>query len=151
MSTTVVEDQEPIVATEDERDDLEQIDRLLESQPAGIPKLVGPAGQGIPLPLSVYRVLRQVVQTLMEGEAIAVAPLPKELTTQQAADLLNVSRPHLIRLLERGELPFHKTGTHRRIRFGDLMAYRQRQATERRKELARLTQLSEELDLYKQR
>ena len=151
MMSTVAEDQEPIAAGADERDDLEQLDRLLESRPAGIPALVGPDGQRIPLPLSVFRVLRLVVQALIDGEAVAVAPVPKELTTQQAADLLNVSRPHLIRLLERGEIPFHKTGTHRRIRFGDLMAYRRARERAGRQALARLTQLSEELSLDERR
>ncbi|HEY7832450.1 MAG TPA: helix-turn-helix domain-containing protein [Ktedonobacterales bacterium] len=75
-------------------------------------------------------------------------PLNKELTTQEAADLLNVSRPFLIKLLEQGGVPFAKTGSHRRIRFSDLMAYKHRRDADRQRALARLTQMSQEVGLY---
>ena len=75
-------------------------------------------------------------------------PVHMELTTQEAADLLNVSRQYLVRLLEDGAMPFTKTGTHRRIRFGDLMAYKRARDATRRQGLKRLTRLSEELGLY---
>ncbi len=148
MASNTANEQEPIIAQDDERDELEELDRFLENEPLSHPALIDVDGNLHPLPLSAIRALRQAVQTLAEGEAIAVAPIPRELTTQQAADLLNISRPHLIKLLEQGEIPFHKTGTHRRIRFGELNEYRMQQERARRRELARLTQLSEELGLY---
>ena len=78
----------------------------------------------IVLPSSVMRLLVDVLTELAEGNAVKVMPVHAELTTQEAADLLNVSRPHLVKLLETGELLFHKTGKHRRVRFADVMTYK---------------------------
>jgi excisionase family DNA binding protein len=82
------------------------------------------AGDQIELPAEVYRVLRHVVEALQQGFAVTVMPLTQTLTTQQAADLLGVSRPTLVKLLGRGEIPFERVGTHRRILLRDLLAYR---------------------------
>jgi excisionase family DNA binding protein len=82
-------------------------------------------GDRVELPAEVYRVLRQVVEALRQGLAVTVAPLTLTLTTQQAADLLGVSRPTVIKLLEEGAIPFERTGTHRRIMLRDVLAYRE--------------------------
>jgi excisionase family DNA binding protein len=80
---------------------------------------------------------------LADGNAVKVVPIHAELTTQEAADMLNVSRPHLVKLLESGALPFHKAGKHRRVRFADLMAFkaeRDRASSLAMEELARQAQ-----------
>ncbi|MFL6055026.1 MAG: helix-turn-helix domain-containing protein [Actinoallomurus sp.] len=81
-------------------------------------------GDQIELPAEVYRVLRHVIEALQQGLAVTVAPLTQTLTTQQAADLLGVSRPTLVKLLDEGKIPFDRAGTHRRILLRDLLAYR---------------------------
>ncbi len=83
-------------------------------------------GDRVELPEELYRVLRQVVDALRSGLAVTVAPQTQTLTTQQAADLLGVSRPTVIRLLDDGEIPFERVNTHRRIELRELLAYRER-------------------------
>jgi excisionase family DNA binding protein len=78
----------------------------------------------VELPTSALRLLLDILAELAEGNAVKVVPVHAELTTQEAADMLNVSRPHLVKLLEAGVLPFHKTGKHRRVRFADLMQFK---------------------------
>lgn len=111
-------------------------------------KLVGPTGESITIPESVIFVLERVAEVLARGDAVTVVPVGKELTTQQAADLLNVSRQYLVRLLDSGVLPHTKTGKHRRLRIEDVLAYRNERDQERRAKLDELTQLSEELGGY---
>ncbi|OXI85306.1 DNA-binding protein [Burkholderia sp. AU31652] len=78
----------------------------------------------VELPTSALRLLVDILEELADGNAVKVVPVHAELTTQEAADLLNVSRPHLIKLLESNALPYHRTGKHRRVRFSDLMHYK---------------------------
>lgn len=78
----------------------------------------------VELPTSALRLLVDILAELADGNAVKVVPVHAELTTQEAADLLNVSRPHLVKLLEEGALPFHWAGKHRRVRFSDLMQFK---------------------------
>ena len=99
----------------------------------------------VELPTSALRLLVDILAELAGGNAVKVVPVHAELTTQEAADMLNVSRPHLVKLLEDGALPFHRTGKHRRVRFADLMQYkdaRDRASEEAMAELARQAQES---------
>jgi excisionase family DNA binding protein len=84
------------------------------------------------LPRPAVDLLRRALAEIAQGNAVAVTAVDAELTTQQAANHLKMSRPHLIRLLEEGKIPFRKVGTHRRVRFRDLEAYRAKVEEERR-------------------
>lgn len=112
------------------------------------PKLVGPDGHQHELPESVYYLLRKVAEVLERGDAITVVQVGRELTTQQAADLLNVSRQYLVRLLEEDRLPHTRTGKHRRLKLEDVLAYKAKRDQERAKGLAALTALTEEMGGY---
>ena len=100
------------------------------------------------LPATAVRLLGALLVELAKGNAVTIMPHHAELTTQEAADLLNVSRPFLVGLLEDGHLPHHKVGTHRRVRFADLMTYKRRRDAESEEALRELAALSQEMKLY---
>ena len=100
----------------------------------------------IPRPTAIM--FAQILDLLGQGRGVQIIPKEAELTTQQAAAMLNVSRPYLIGLLESGKIPFRKVGRHRRITFEALMNYKRQDDLERRAAADDLTELSEELGLY---
>jgi len=99
------------------------------------------------IPISAFRLLADILEQMARGNAITLIPVNAELTTQQAADILNVSRPFLIKLIEDGQIPYRKVGTHRRIRFEDLMVYKRDIDNKRRDVLADLVSEAQELDM----
>lgn len=101
----------------------------------------------VELPTSALRLLVDVLSELAEGNAVKVVPVHAELTTQEAADLLNVSRPHLVKLLEDGALPHHKTGKHRRVRFADLMQFKATRDQASEDAMRELSKQAQELNL----
>lgn len=102
----------------------------------------------IEVPVAALRKLVDILTNMAAGNAMSLVPIHAELTTQQTADFLNVSRPYVVGLLERGELPHHKVGTHRRVRFSDLMAYKQAQLAKSKARLVELAKLDQELGLH---
>ncbi len=102
----------------------------------------------IEVPVSALRMLVDILANMAEGNAISIVPIHAELTTQQTADFLGVSRPYLVGVIERGELPHHKVGTHRRVYFRDLLAYRDRQLTLAKQAFAEMTTEAQRLGLY---
>lgn len=105
-------------------------------------------GEAVVLPPTLFRLVLDVLSHMARGDAITLVPVHAELTTQQAADLLGVSRPFLIKLLEKGELAHRKVGRHRRIRFMDLVEYRNKVGARRQESLDELVRLSKDLGLY---
>ncbi|MGH2583600.1 MAG: helix-turn-helix domain-containing protein [Dehalococcoidia bacterium] len=143
-----IDEREPVAVAENERPRLMEIDRLLERGAEHVLISTDPGEDAVALPESVSRLLHRLVHSLAQGQAVTLVSMDKLLTTQQAADLLNVSRPYLVKLLEEGEMPHQKVGTHRRVRFEDVMTYKRRREREQEATLVRLAQLSQELGLY---
>jgi excisionase family DNA binding protein len=131
-----------------ERDALLELERQLEtmlSKGERTARLAGSHGEEVELPASAFHALQLLADGMAKGLTMMLLPQSKELTTQQAADILHVSRPHLIKLLDQGRMPFHQVGTHRRIRIEDLLAYREKRNQHRREQLEELTHISEQL------
>lgn len=139
----------PVAAAPAERDAMVRLERVLvrgQADPQAY-KIVGPEGE-VGIPASVFHLLERLVEVMARGDSITLVPVGQELTTQQAANLLNVSRQYLVRLLDQGEIRFTKTGKHRRLRVEDVLNYKTRRDRRKRKALDDLTALSQELGEY---
>jgi excisionase family DNA binding protein len=119
---------DPISIPETQGAQIRDLRRLVQR---GDAKLVGPDGHQIAIPEPVHDLLLMILKNLQAGKAVSIVPEHQQLTTQRAANILGVSRPFLVRLLESGEMPFHMVGSHRRIYLRDLLDYK------RRRDLAR--------------
>ncbi|MCA9541513.1 MAG: helix-turn-helix domain-containing protein [Myxococcales bacterium] len=109
---------------------------------------MSPTGEVTELPESAFRLFARIVEVLARGDAVALVPVGKELTTQQAAGVLNVSRQYLVRLLDEGRIAHRKTGTHRRVRMEDVLAYKNQRDRDRMASLDELAQLSRDFGGY---
>lgn len=138
---------DPVTAEDREQRALSQLEAMLSHSDDSL-RIVDAQGTEVALPESAVALLRQIIHALAQRKIVTIVSLNRQLTTQQAADLLNISRPYLIKLLEQGEIPHTKTGTHRRIAFADLMRYKTQRDTESKQALADLIRLNEELGLY---
>jgi len=105
-------------------------------------------GHDLILPKSALELLRNILSEMARGNAVTVVPTHAELTTQEAADILNVSRPYLIKLLDTCVIPHHRLNKHRRIRLDDLMSYKKQQHTRSPSALDDLAKQAQELGLY---
>lgn len=101
----------------------------------------------VSIPLKALQLLNAIISNMAQGRSIALMPTDAEVSTQQAADLLNVSRPHLIKLLEKGEIPHKKVGSHRRILLQDIVKYESNFKADRRKKLDYLAKEAQQLNL----
>ena len=119
-------DPDPLIADEDAAPAMQELRQLLSFGGAQPLRIVTAGGRSLEAPAPVDRALRTVVEALAAGDAVTVVPLHQQLTTTQAARLLEISRPTLIGLLERGEIPFSLVGAHRRVRLADALAHRAR-------------------------
>lgn len=101
----------------------------------------------IKIPISAIHMLRDILNQMAQGNAVSLVPVHAELTTQQAADILNVSRPYLVKLLEKGDIAFHKVGRHRRILFQDIMNYMAQRDSESLNLVKELSKEAQDLDM----
>lgn len=104
-------------------------------------------GEELILPIAAAKLLTHLLTEMSQGNAVTLIPLHAELTTRQAADFLNVSRPHIIKLLEQKKIPYHKVGTHRRIKFIDLESFKRDHDVIRRQALDDLVAEAENLEM----
>jgi excisionase family DNA binding protein len=101
----------------------------------------------VQLPASAVRLLINILDQMAQGNAVTLMPIHAELTTVQAAEVLNVSRPHLIKLLEEGKISYHRVGTHRRIRAEDALAFKREKMVNRQQTLDQLAALDQQLGI----
>jgi len=102
----------------------------------------------IKIPLRALKLLIEILKATSQGKPISIIPIATEMTTQAASELLGCSRPHLVKLLETGEIPFTKVGKHRRIKFEDIIDYKKKKQEEREALLIEIMRGDEELGLY---
>jgi excisionase family DNA binding protein len=124
---------------------LQEVSRLLRE---GSPALVGSKGEHAALPAQLYALLKDIVRNLESGRSLVLMPEERQLTTQRAAELLGMSRPYLIRLLDAGELQYHLVGKHRRIALRDVLAYAKKRAGDRRGALDKMARDAFDAGLY---
>lgn len=129
------------------RESAAALSRLLRDRPVEDRAHVRMDGADLVLPRQAIELLRNLLTEMAQGNAVTIMPVHAELTTQEAANMLNVSRPHLVKLLEEGRLPFSKVGSHRRIRLQDLMEYKRRRDAESQAALQALADQAQDLDM----
>ncbi len=102
----------------------------------------------IKIPISALKLLAQILKATGQGQSISVVPIATEMTTQAAAELLGCSRPYFVKLLEQGSIPFTLVGRHRRVKFEDILAYKQEMKSKQEKFLMEMMSSDEELGIY---
>ncbi len=121
--------------------------RLRDDGPVRVRIMDGPAPKTVKLPAAAVRLLVRILEEMAHGNAVTLIPVHAELTTQEAADLLNISRPSLIQLLDEGKVAYRRVGTHRRVRLEALMKYKRQADAARRAALAELAAYDQELGI----
>lgn len=148
MNTTAARERTTVAPNPIHEDEIKRLAQFLQGTPSAegrhAPYLVSPTGEHQEIPAEVFRMLTHIVESLSVGRGVSVVPTNVQLTTQQAADHLGMSRPTLVKLLEHGDIPFTKVGRHRRVKLEDLIEYENRARHDRRQALDALT--SDEAD-----
>jgi excisionase family DNA binding protein len=153
MPTLIEESIGPVAPTEQETAIAKESSRRLAHLLGSVrefrvqPRQAGKPGKPVTLPMSAVRLLAEILTQMAKGNAVSLIPIHAELTTQQAADLLNVSRPFLVKLLQEEKLPYRKVGTHRRIRFSDILLFKNRSEASRRAALEKLVAEGQALEM----
>jgi excisionase family DNA binding protein len=141
----VITTQEPIALPTTESQQVRELERLLTM---GTPTLVSVSGERVALPETVYAVLRKVVQLMAEGQTVSLIPESQAVTTQRAAEILGMSRPFFVKLLETGVMAYHRVGNQRRVMMRDVLDFAKKRDEERQASLDRLSRQALEAGLY---
>ncbi|MEG5058466.1 excisionase family DNA-binding protein [Microcoleus sp. A2-C5] len=148
---------DPVLPTEEETIAIKLLDQVLENEIENGDsetlkvKLVQVGSEAIALPESLYQLLRQAAHLMVAGRAVSLVPIEQDMTVEEAAILLNVSQPFLMKLLTEGSIKYVKVGSERRICLADLMAYKKQRTVKRREILRELAELSQEEELNESR
>ncbi len=145
MSTISPSKNEQAIANESFDQLTESINQLKSENPE---IEIEETGEKIAIPLNALRLLADVLGKMKEGKPFSLVPVATEMTTQAAAEFLNCSRPHVVKLLETGQIPFTKVGRHRRIKFTDLKSFKSNMKATSKSKLVEIMQESEEMGLY---
>lgn len=141
----------PNLPTEADAALAQKTSRVLSAQkksgPLRLKLMDDPDRKTVEVPAGAVHLLVRILDEMARGNAVTLIPVTAEVTTQEAADVLNVSRPSLIQLLDRGQIEFRKVGSHRRVRFDSLVAYKRRAEADRRAVLAELAAYDQELGI----
>jgi len=129
------------------RESATTLSRLLRDHPEIDRARVRLDDEDLVLPRAALDMLRNLLSEMAQGNAVTIVPVHAELTTQEAANMLNVSRPHLVKLLTEGKIAYTMVGSHRRVRLTDLLAYKQDQDAASRSALDELTEQAQDLGL----
>jgi len=154
MPDATAKDQSPLTPTDMGRrvplseTDRRDIEQLYDAFRRGKAKLVAPSGESRLLPDSLYSFLVELIGLLNEGKSVVIVQNQAKLTTMEAASILGVSRQFLVSLLEKGEIPYHMVGTHRRIYAHDLFRYKARRDNDRHTAIRELAQAEAAEGLY---
>lgn len=154
MATLIPDNFKTVAPTEADTRLARESSRLLATHKLGLQTSVriqvledGEEADAVNVPASALRMFLHLLTEMAQGNSVTLIPTHAELTTQQAADLLNVSRPYLVKLLDEGQIPFRTVGKYRRVRFDDLLAYKQKDDAARAKVLDQLTAEAQELEM----
>ena len=130
------------------KESLDKLNGLLTAAGSDSITISASDGEHLVLPREIFEALGEVVKAMTNGQAVMIAPVHQLLTTQEAADLLGISRPTFIKLLDSGEMPYERPGRHRRVRLVDVLEYRRRRSRQRRESLDRMVEIAESSGMY---
>ncbi len=131
--------------TASETAQLQELRQLVKQGPV---KIVDAKGRKLQLPRPVLGLLDEILKNMQAGKGVSIVPEHQELTTQRAANMLGISRPFMVRLLEEDKLPFHMVGSHRRVYLKDLLAYKARRDKERHASIVRMARMEVKAGTY---
>lgn len=122
---------------------------VIEQLNSGQPAIeIEETGEKIKIPISALKLLGDILKAMAQGKLISIVPVATEVTTQAAAEILGCSRPHLVKLLENGNIAFTKVGKHRRIKFDDILRYRKQMKQIQKQNIIDIMNRDEETGLY---